>query len=94
MFGRPPNKPRMRGQRPRVIYVSVGHAGAGETHAGRNGEGELAAGPGCHEGEWSHTGVTGTHRHIRIQVSEYHPGTVIPTGHPCLHRTGTHLSAE
>lgn len=61
MFGRLPNKPRMRGQRPRVIYVSVGHAGAGETHAGRNGEGELAAGPGCHEGEWSHTGVTGTY---------------------------------
>lgn len=27
-------------------------AGAGETHTGGDGEGEPAAGPGCHEGEW------------------------------------------
>lgn len=27
-------------------------AGAGETHAGGYREGEPAAGPGCHEGEW------------------------------------------
>lgn len=39
------------------MCVSVGHAGAGQTHAGRSGEGEPAAGLGRHEGEWSHRGT-------------------------------------
>ena len=43
------------------MSVSVGRAGAGETHAGRDGEGEPTTGPGCNEGEWSHTGMTVTH---------------------------------
>lgn len=74
------------------MSASVGHAGAGETHAGRNGEGEPAAGPGCNEGEWSHTGVSVTH--IQDSAAQRHPDTVTSMGNtpPAPTTTGPHAS--
>lgn len=84
-------RPGRRGQA-QVMSASVGHAGAGETHAGRNGEGESAAGPGCHEGEWSHTGVSV--RHIQDSTAQRHPDTVTSmdsTPPPSPHHRATWL---
>lgn len=70
--------PKRRGQAQVMkMSVSVGHAGAGQTHAGCSGEGEPAAGFGCHEGECSRTG---TYAFKAVQPRH----TVTPTGNPPL----------
>lgn len=62
-----------------VMPISVDHAGAGQTHAGCCGEGQPAAGLGCHEGKWSHTDT----RAFKV-VQPRH--TVPPKGSPSSHQ--------